>query len=25
MLVPALKNDLLPLDDTNQYYDWDPI
>ena len=25
MLVPALKNDLLPLDDTDQYYDWDPI
>jgi len=25
ILVPALKNDLLPLDDTNQYYNWDPI
>ena len=24
-LAPALKHDLLPLDDTGEYYSWDPI
>ncbi len=24
-LAPALKSDLLPLEGTNEYYDWDPI
>ena len=25
MLVPSLRNDLLALDDTGEYFDWDPI
>ncbi len=25
IVVPSLKNDLLPLDDTGEYYSWDPI
>ena len=25
MLEPALRHDLLPLEGTNEYYDWDPV